>query len=55
MAQVTEVYTDKGKLLGYVHLSELTGKWRAVSLDGWIVYCASQAEAEAALKEGRRV
>jgi hypothetical protein len=55
MAQVTEVYNSDGKLIGYVHKSGLSGEWRAVSLDGWVVYCTTQADAEAALKEGRRV
>jgi hypothetical protein len=55
MAQVIEVYNSEGKMLGWVSQSIMSGSWRALSLDGWVVYCTSQAAAETSLKEGRRV
>lgn len=55
MAEVIEVYSDAGQLLGWVSQSVMSGSWRALSLDGWVVHCTSQAAAETALKEGQRV
>ena len=55
MTQVTEIFDTEGKLLGWVNKSDMFGGWRALSPDGWVVHCATQAEAEAALEEGRRV
>ena len=55
MAQVIEVYSEAGQLLGFIHQSEKFGHWRAVFLDGTIVYCQTEAEATASLREGRKV
>lgn len=55
MAEVIEVYNSDGTMLGWVSQSIMSGSWRALSLDGWVVYCTSQAAAETALKEGQRV
>jgi hypothetical protein len=55
MAQVIEVYSEAEQLLGWVSQSIMSGSWRALSLDGWVMYCTSQAAAETALKEGQRV
>lgn len=55
MAQVIEVYSEAGQLLGWVSQSVMSGSWRALSLDGWVMYCTSQAAAETALREGQRV
>ena len=55
MAEVIEVYSEAGQLLGWVSQSIMSGSFRALSLDGWVMYCTSQAAAETALKEGQRV
>jgi hypothetical protein len=55
MTQVTEIFDTEGKLLGWVSQSIMSGSWRALSPDGWVVYCTSRAAAETALKEGQRV
>ena len=55
MAQVIEVYDSAGNLLGYIHQSEVTGGWRAVTLDGWIFHCTTRELAEEFLREVRQV
>jgi hypothetical protein len=55
VAQVIEIYDAEGKMLGWVSQSIMSGSWRALSLDGWVIYCTSQASAETALREGQRV